>query len=470
MGSTIYFAELSVKIKIILFFLLISLPLFSQEMLVRYEPLQQKIFAGGKKPISIALMDFDNDKLTNSIADQLFNYTSKNDEFLNNFIIFPEKTIREQLNLSKININDNKTRKLLKEILGINYVINGDVKDYDQSVFNLKIIRLSNGKEIFNCEFRNSNTSSAFADVINLFMNEQAPDYIPMALLKLNIEPSDAVVEIDSNNYANINEIYVTPGIHKIEILKEGYNTKADSIKVQSAEIIQKKYKLSLIVGSLKINTNQVLAGVKIVRVDSTIKSGESNLLITDIPVGKYKIECTAKGYENYTSDIVIKQNELTDVNVKLIKKKLRIDTVICSNPDVTDLTFDQTNNGVSIHYDLKGENDKDYDVDLFLQLKGQEEELRLEKVIGDVGEGKFAGVKKNILWDMHNEIGNRYSGLEGVLNLKVEKSQGGISWIIYTIGAAVAGGVAAVLTLGKKADGGTTQTPIGAPPPRPQQ
>lgn len=469
MDGLLYLEAVRKKLIIIFSFLLISLPLFAQEVIVNYEPSSQKIFEGEKKTISVALLDFEGDQSTNSITEQLFNYASKDVGFLKNFIVFPEKTIKAQLNLSEVNTSDKKTIQSLRDILGINYVISGKIIDYKNYDFDLIITRLSDQQKIFDCEFRNSKTSLAFADMINFFMNGLIPKYILMAKLQLNTTPPDAVVKIDNNTYSNINEISIAPGLHRIEIQKEGYNTKVDSIRLNPGEIIQTNYNLRMLVGRLKVLTNKVSAKVEIVRNGQIVKTGEVNQLINDVPVGNYQLICTANGYEKYTRAIEIRQNETTDVNAKLVKEFLSIEKIVSTNSDVTNLKFEETDNGININYNLKGDIDDDYDVELYLTLLGQNEEIKLQKVSGDIGEGKFVGTGRRIFWNAKSETGGRYKSFEGILNLNVEKKGGGIGWFVYTIGAALVGGVAAILTLGKKGGGGETQSPIGAPPPRPQ-
>ncbi len=97
--------------------------------------------------------------------------------------------------------------------------------------------------------------------------------------------------------------------------------------------------------------------------------------------------------------------------------------------------------NPVRIIYDLNGSLDEDYVVILYLQRENDPNSLKkLEKVTGDVGEGKFSGSGRTIYWD-RAEMPEVIGGARYQFALEFRKAGSGLPWYIYA-GAAVVGGV----------------------------
>lgn len=139
--------------------------------------------------------------------------------------------------------------------------------------------------------------------------------------------------------------------------------------------------------------------------------------------------------------------------------------------------SFESTPEGtINIYYEFNGDPNNDYKITVALKRKSDPSfSLVPENLSGSVGIGKFANVKRTIVWTPSE---NEQQSLQGddfyfVVNAEaVEKpSGGGIPWYVYVGGAAVAGGVAAILLL-KKSDnnsgGGSTQITLPDPPGRP--
>jgi hypothetical protein len=101
----------------------------------------------------------------------------------------------------------------------------------------------------------------------------------------------------------------------------------------------------------------------------------------------------------------------------------------------------------VRIAYELFGPVAEEYIVTLYLQRENEPNALRkLDNVSGDAGEGKFAGVRRTIVWDKR-EVANPVAGARYQFALEFRKAGGsGLPWYLYAGGAVV--GVAVYLAV----------------------
>ena len=119
----------------------------------------------------------------------------------------------------------------------------------------------------------------------------------------------------------------------------------------------------------------------------------------------------------------------------------------------------------VRIMYDLAGSAEEDYVVILYLQRENDPNSMvRLEKVSGDVGEGKFSGSRRMIDWD-RNELQNPVSGARYQFALEFRKAGTGLPWYIYA-GAAVVGGAVYLAVKPSPAPTPEVAVPAGIPMP----
>jgi len=131
--------------------------------------------------------------------------------------------------------------------------------------------------------------------------------------------------------------------------------------------------------------------------------------------------------------------------------------------------SIDLSRNPVTITFDLIGSADEEYEVVLYIMLENdQVSKIRLEHVKGDIGEGKFAGVGRRIMWDKF-ELKNPKEGAKYQFALELRKaSSGGIPWYLYP--AAAAAGVVVYIAIKKPPSPSETvvvkQIPV--PPDRP--
>ncbi len=133
--------------------------------------------------------------------------------------------------------------------------------------------------------------------------------------------------------------------------------------------------------------------------------------------------------------------------------------------------TFEAGEGKILIHYELKGDSQKDYEVSIILKRTSDHSfEVIPDETTGDIGEGKFAGKKSTIIWILNSDEEEMLDGDDFYFDVFAEeiKTVGGIPWYVYIGGAALAGGTAAILLLNKSSDEETTPTVFPTPPARP--
>jgi hypothetical protein len=136
----------------------------------------------------------------------------------------------------------------------------------------------------------------------------------------------------------------------------------------------------------------------------------------------------------------------------------------------VRNVHFELSGHMIVIFYDLQGPEGGDYTVKLLLKRK-QDPSFQYvpRSLTGDVGQGRFAGNKRQISWDIQKEF---QEGLEGedfyfVVEAELISSGTSILWYIGG-GAAIIAGAAALL-FGKQAQTGAAASdvfpkPVGRP------
>jgi hypothetical protein len=142
--------------------------------------------------------------------------------------------------------------------------------------------------------------------------------------------------------------------------------------------------------------------------------------------------------------------------------------TLKAQDPIVKNSRFEPQGNNIVIYYDLVADPDEEYEVQLFL-LRESDQNFKYtpQFVSGDVGEGKFAGEEKKIVWDVNREFPDGLEGDDFYFEIKADEVG---SSVIYYVGAALvaAGGAVALLLGGGSDDETAPDVRRASPPARP--
>ncbi|NJD22513.1 MAG: hypothetical protein FIA82_07560 [Melioribacter sp.] len=141
------------------------------------------------------------------------------------------------------------------------------------------------------------------------------------------------------------------------------------------------------------------------------------------------------------------------------------------SNSDnVENVHYTVTNGKVFVSYDLLGNSDQSYKVSLTLRKADNKSFVYIPKTVsGDIGEGRFAGNNKGIIWEIKNDFPDGISGEDFYFVVQAEKVEGG-SNIFMWAGIGIAAIVATVtyIIVGSSRDANNPKSSFPPPPGRP--
>jgi hypothetical protein len=140
---------------------------------------------------------------------------------------------------------------------------------------------------------------------------------------------------------------------------------------------------------------------------------------------------------------------------------------------DKIESSFESSEGKVVVRYEIKADNDRDYTVSLILKRTGNSSYSYVPANLqGDIGEGRFAGGIRTIVWLLSTAEQKNLEGDDYYFEITAVPVGRGIPWYVYVGTVAVGGGVAAVLTMAKKSDSSTSTGSLGIPEPpsRPTQ
>lgn len=141
------------------------------------------------------------------------------------------------------------------------------------------------------------------------------------------------------------------------------------------------------------------------------------------------------------------------------------------SSQSPANVSFEPIGDSIAIYYDLAGDPEQEYEISVTLCREDFTTFRFIPKsVTGDVGSGKFAGMKRRIIWAVKKDFTVDPDVTDYYFKVEASIVSGASAWWYIGGAALVGGGVAAVLLLTKKSSP-TTETspvPIGAPPVRP--
>lgn len=156
----------------------------------------------------------------------------------------------------------------------------------------------------------------------------------------------------------------------------------------------------------------------------------------------------------------------------RLLCAVIFISAAICNAQDSIDVNYEPAPGKVLIHYTINADADQEYDVRVTVKRRSDASfQLVPADLTGDIGEGKFAGSSKTIIWKLNYRETQLLTGDDFYFDVSADRIESsGIPWYYYVGGTLAAGGAAAVLLLGKKessTEPGTNGTRL-TPPARP--
>lgn len=140
------------------------------------------------------------------------------------------------------------------------------------------------------------------------------------ATLLVQVSPANARLLINKEDYSGRSSIELPPGTYKIEVLAKGYYPQSATVQLKRGQVIRKDFNLQQMVGGLRFSVNPVFAEVRLMRNGQTVQRWQGLKLLKNLPVGEYQIEASANGYSTERKNLTIRENQTTNVEIKLRK------------------------------------------------------------------------------------------------------------------------------------------------------
>lgn len=145
--------------------------------------------------------------------------------------------------------------------------------------------------------------------------------------------------------------------------------------------------------------------------------------------------------------------------------------TQVQEDVSISNVKWRYEDNIIIITYDLNAPADEKYEVSVVMMRENDDAfEVTPRAVEGDIGEGNFSGVGREIRWNYKKEFPSGFRGEGYYFEVHVKPSHVEKPWVYLALGAvAVAGGVVGLLVglgQGGNPPAGTNELPL--PPGRP--
>lgn len=132
--------------------------------------------------------------------------------------------------------------------------------------------------------------------------------------LILTLNPSDAQIFVDNIEY-HTNKIEIAPGLHKLEIRKDGYEPVVKQVTLQKGKEEKEHIDMVQHIGKLIITVEPMVTTVVL---SNGMKWEGSNML--NLPVGSYTLSATALNYVQQNYNFTISKDKETILDFKLDK------------------------------------------------------------------------------------------------------------------------------------------------------
>lgn len=117
-------------------------------------------------------------------------------------------------------------------------------------------------------------------------------------IINLKVNPAKARVILNGKDYTGKTQLYVQPGMYKLDVSANGYDNLSEVIEIRKNEVIQRDIKLVPIKSSLQVTLAQKQAKVSIYQNDGDFTLvWEGDRYINELPVGDYTIAIQLPNY-----------------------------------------------------------------------------------------------------------------------------------------------------------------------------
>ena len=135
-------------------------------------------------------------------------------------------------------------------------------------------------------------------------------------LINVNSNPSEATIHIDGKHIGSTPDTItnLTPGMHLVEVKKEGYEIWSESVEVKGDKENRLSATLLELTGSVNISSNPSNA---IIRIGGK-ETGNTPTIITNLSAGKHLVDISMNGYADWKESVDIIPGKEIDITAIL--------------------------------------------------------------------------------------------------------------------------------------------------------
>ncbi len=138
------------------------------------------------------------------------------------------------------------------------------------------------------------------------------------AYVDFAIEPQDATIMINKENYSGQKRVKLAPGSYLVELSKEGWHPQQQTVDLQLGDTVQIQKNLTQMTGTLQFTVVPDNAVIIMTREGEEIDRWTGLKYLKGIGVGKYEVKCKADGYITKKDTIKIEEDNVTVIEMIL--------------------------------------------------------------------------------------------------------------------------------------------------------
>jgi formylglycine-generating enzyme required for sulfatase activity len=208
-----------------------------QQLTVIYEKLQHNPFEQFEKPIAITVFPFTNIENHQELTQKFYSELLNQQGIHNNFTIYPDEVIIDQLELNGIEelraTNFNLLSRM-QSILGIEFVVTGTLKNLDNLQFSIYLISTQSAEIVYSIDIQKSSNSTPLTDAVKLFSDFMKPVYrninIPDGMVFVKGDWFEMGSNYGRDNEKPVHEVFIDDFfMDKYEVTNRAYSEFCDS-------------------------------------------------------------------------------------------------------------------------------------------------------------------------------------------------------------------------------------------------
>jgi formylglycine-generating enzyme required for sulfatase activity len=140
-------------------------------------------------------------------------------------------------------------------------------------------------------------------------------------IVNITVNPPDATVKINKEDYTGKATIELPPGRYKIDVEKEGYVATSEAVDVVLEQTVVKTYALIARTGNLQFSVSPLEAKTQLRRAGVVVQEWQGMKLLKGLPVGTYDLEINAGGYRSVKKTVTIQEGKAQIVEAVMEKE-----------------------------------------------------------------------------------------------------------------------------------------------------